>query len=88
MRSTANSLLTSFLSLRSVLTVSRSAKLTSLGSKGQSETTPLGKAGKSFEFSDLPKRVRVEFVGCSARGRGQEGEAELDEVISWLDQHC
>ena len=72
--------------VRSVLRVSRSAKLTSLGSKGQSKATPLGKPGKDFEFCDLPKAVRVEFVGCSARGRGQE--AELDEVTSWLDQHC
>jgi signal recognition particle receptor subunit beta len=72
----------------SELRVSRSAKLTSLGSKGQSQAKPLGKSGKPFEFSDLPKGVKIEFISCSARGRGQDGEAELDEVTSWLDQHC
>ena len=73
---------------RSALKVSRSAKLTSLGSKGRSKAMPLGKPGEKFEFSHLPKGVRLEFVSCSARGRGQNREAELDEVTSWIDQYC
>lgn len=71
----------------SSLRVSRSAKLSSLGSKGQSGTSFIGQVGKEFEFSDLPKRVRVKFVGCSSRGRGQGGEAEMDKVTMWIDQN-
>ena len=75
--------------LSSTLRVSRSAKLSSLGSKGQSNASNLGKAGKElFEFSDLPRGVRIEFVGSSAQGRGQENEAEINRITTWLDQHC
>lgn len=52
-------------------------------------TSFIGQTGKDFEFSDLPKRVRVKFTGCSARGRGQDTEeAEIDNISTWIDQNC
>ena len=51
-------------------------------------TSFIGQKGKEFEFSDLPRRVRVKFTGCSARGRGQDPEAEIDNIMSWIDQNC
>ena len=68
--------------------MSRSAKLSSLGSKGQANSLFIGREGKDFEFSDLPKRVSVKFIECSTRGQGEERKAEIDDVISWIAQHC
>jgi GTPase SAR1 family protein len=72
----------------STLRVSRSAKLSLLGSKGRANSLFIGQEGKDFEFSDLPKRVRVKFVECSARGQGEERRADIDDVTSWIAQHC
>ena len=72
------------------LRVSRSAKLEATeGPKGrQTKTVFLGKEGKDFEFSDLP--CKLEFVGCSARGKGEEGSSvpDIEKLKNWIDEHC
>lgn len=71
------------------LRVSRSARPTSLDG-GPKSTAPVtvGKKGKDFEFSDLS--LKVQFVECSARGKGAEGEsvADIDDVLEWLNKQC
>lgn len=42
----------------------------------------LGKKGKDFEFSQLP--MKVEFLECSARGKGEEGEADINSLEKTL----
>ena len=71
--------------------MSRSAKLAVTddpGKRGQTKATFLGQEGKDFEFSDLP--YRPEFVGCSARGKGEEGSSvpEIETLQNWIDEHC
>ena len=71
------------------LRVSRSARPTSLdGGPKSAAPVSVGKKGKDFEFSDLA--LKVQFVECSARGKGAEGEsvADVDDVIKWLNKHC
>ena len=72
------------------LRVSRSAKLavTEDTKRRQTKAAFLGKEGKDFEFSDLP--CRLEFVGCSARGKGEEGSSvpDIDQLKNWIDEHC
>ncbi len=48
----------------------------------------LGKKGKDFEFSDLPWRVG--FIGCSARGKGEEegSVADVAAIEGWIENHC
>ena len=78
----------SLLSLSSTtLRVSRSAKLED--TEGSKSVSYLGRKGKEeFEFSDLP--FKVEFVACSARGKGEEEScvAEIDPIREWIDKQC
>ena len=71
------------------LRVSRSARPSSLdgGPKSAAPVT-VGKKGKDFEFSDLS--LKVQFVECSARGKGTEGEsvADITEILAWLNKQC
>lgn len=66
--------------------MSRSGKLSSHEDKGHTTKSFIGKKGKDFEFSDVPHGVQ--FVGCSARGKGEEEEGELESVSTWIDQCC
>lgn len=67
------------------LRITRQAKLASMDG-GASSSSPLflGKKDKDFQFSDLP--IKVQFVPCSARGKGEEASsiAEVDTVKSWI----
>ncbi|XP_068601847.1 LOW QUALITY PROTEIN: signal recognition particle receptor subunit beta [Brachionichthys hirsutus] len=59
------------------LRVTLSAALSSQdGSVGGS--VYLGKRGKDFEFGQLP--MKVEFLECSARGKGEDGDAETESL--------
>ena len=78
--------LMAFLFPSTALRVSRSGKLSSHEAKSHTTKFFIGKKEKDFEFSDVP--CRVQFVGCSARGKGEEEEGELESVSSWIDQHC
>lgn len=71
--------------------MSRAAKLASLdGPRGKGQTSGgfLGKKGKDFEFTDLP--WSVDFVECSARGKGEEESsvADIEAIEDWLLKHC
>ena len=67
------------------LRITRQAKLASIDGAANSGSLFLGKKNKDFQFSDT--QVKVQFVPCSARGRGEEGtsEAEVDTVKSWIE---
>ena len=74
------------------LRVSRAAKLSALDGGGRrgraTKMASFGREGKDFEFSDLP--LRVEFVACSARGKGEEEACQPDiaTVREWLEKNC
>ncbi|KAK7094302.1 signal recognition particle receptor subunit beta-like [Littorina saxatilis] len=64
------------------LRVTQSAALQSTDSTGNNNTF-LGKRDKHFSFADI-KPLRVEFVECSARGKDENGEADLEPVLDWI----
>lgn len=74
------------------LRVSRAAKLSALDGGGRrgraTKMASFWREGKDFEFSDLP--LRVEFVACSARGKGEEEACQPDiaTVREWLEKNC
>ncbi|KAK2191459.1 hypothetical protein NP493_53g18057 [Ridgeia piscesae] len=63
---------------------SKSATLQGTSSTGSNNNVFLGNRDKPFQFSDL-RKLNVTFVECSAKGKGEDGEAQLSEVIVWLD---
>lgn len=67
------------------LRITRQAKPVSMdGGASDSNQLFLGKKDKDFQFSDLS--MKVQFVPCSARGKGDEdsSEADVDAVRSWI----
>ena len=44
----------------------------------------VGTKGKDFEFSDIHP-IRVEFVSCSGLGKGEESEADINNLVKWLN---
>ena len=62
---------------------SKLATLQGTDSTGTSNSVFLGKRDKSFQFSDL-RRPNVTFVECSAKGKTEDGDAQLSEVNAWL----
>ena len=65
--------------------MTRSAELSTQDGSLAGGAVFLGKKGRDFEFSQLP--MGVEFVECSARGVGEEGDADiegLERVLSKL----
>ena len=63
--------------------MSKLATLQGTDSTGSTSTVFLGKRDKTFQFSDL-RRPNVTFVECSARGKSEDGDAQLSEVKAWL----
>lgn len=64
------------------LRVTRSAAPSILDGSASGGTAPLGKKGKEFGFSQLP--MPVELAECSARGKAEDGSADLEDVEKWL----
>lgn len=69
---------------RNTVRTSKSATLQGTGSTGNSSNVFLGKRDKSFQFSDL-RKLNLTFVECSAKGKGEEGDAQLSDITAWLD---
>lgn len=69
---------------------SRDAKLSSLEGGSKQKPIEFMRKGKEFRFADLPSWLKVEFVACSARGRGADREkegaakADIKEVQEWM----
>lgn len=72
--------------------MSREAKPSALdgGPKAQ-KPIEFVKKGKDFSFADLPSWMGVQFVECSARGKGAEEEKDvafIKDVQEWIDGLC
>ncbi|XP_076451431.1 signal recognition particle receptor subunit beta-like [Babylonia areolata] len=66
------------------LRVTQSAALQSTDGSGNNNTF-LGKRDKDFSFADI-KPLRVDFVECSARGKDENSEGDLQAVLDWMVQ--
>ena len=45
--------------------------------------TFLGKRDRDFAFADI-KPLRVDFVECSARGKDENSDGDLQPVYDWM----
>lgn len=66
------------------LRVTQSAALQSTDNTGNNNTF-LGKRDKDFAFADI-KPLRVKFVECSARGKEENSQGDLQAVLDWMAQ--
>lgn len=62
--------------------MTQSAALRSTDSTGNNNTF-LGKRDRDFMFADL-KPLHVDFVECSARGKDENSDADLQAVLDWM----
>ena len=62
--------------------MTQSAALRSTDSTGNNNTF-LGKRDKDFAFADL-KPIHVDFVECSARGKAENSDGDLQAVLDWM----
>ena len=74
---------------RKQLQISRAAKLSSLEGGSRQKPIEFVKKGKMFTFADLPSWMKVQFVGCSARGsNGDKGDGVADVKAVIRDWMC
>lgn len=65
--------------------INPSVKLSSIDQSKEKKTMQLLRKGEdTFKFDKVPNEVQ--FVSCSARGKGEESTCtpELSEVVDWL----
>ena len=67
---------------RNTLRVTRSAALKDISTSGNNNTY-LGKRNKDFSFADL-KPIKVEFAECSALGKDENSEPDMEQIEDWI----